>query len=1118
MSDVTPIADLQQRRRALDPEGSFIVQAPAGSGKTELLTQRILALLARVERPEEVLAITFTRKAAAEMRARLLRALARAENPEAPQSAHERTTWQLARAALDQDRRCNWQLRRNPNALQLVTIDSFCAHLVRRMPWLSRFGAPPAICDDPRDDYRHAAERVLLQGLAGSTMRKPVAVLLRHLDNRLEVLRDMLVAMLARRDQWLRHLLGQRHEQSRAVLEQGLADYVTHHLLRLEGMLDGDKEELLTLARYAGSNLDPDGVGGVLAGLVQFPEATAERLAEWLGLVELLLTKNGEVRSRVTKGQGFPADKQEPALSMKERMQQFLDQLRSDAALTAALADLRRLPHPEYFDHQWRVLQALVDLLPLAAAELDQVFREQGHIDFIAIASGARVALGESESPEELLLQLDSRISHILVDEFQDTSFAQFELLERLVAGWQPDDGRTLFLVGDPMQSIYRFREAEVGLFLRAMHRGVGSVSLESLQLSVNFRSQAGVVEWNNRLFAGLFPQLEDEALGAITFASALPHKSVEPGEAAELVLFGERDDGREAALLVERIEATIHRDPHASHAILVRSRGHAYEIARVLKEAGLRFQAQELEPLDKRQPVLDLLALTRALVHPGDRLAWQTILRAPWCGLRLESLLTLCEGDRHTPLWSLLNDPARLNWLAVDERERLLRFNAVLENGLERRGREPLARVVYAAWLALGGPACWEDADCEDARQYLHLLSDLEQGGDLLSLESLEQALTGLYAAPDPGAGAQLQIMTIHKSKGLEFDHVYLPGLGRTVRGQDKELLRWMEHPDFGLLLAPVPAHAGQAGDATYSAIGDLHAAKNDFETVRLLYVACTRARRSLTLSGHLKSLSEPLRPPGNSLLAVAWDRLMAEERYTLIDAPVDDLPHNVTEPQLCRLPPGWCAPRPAPPLPVADHQMRRASDEGNLGDTSPDAGAERRFIGTVVHGWLERIAQQGLDHWSLERLDEMHERIKRQLLNLGCPAPEVVTAAQDVERCLAATLSGEKGRWVLHDHTLGECELPLSGLYEGERIEAVVDRTFVDERDVRWIIDYKTSSPRHDEQMPAFLEREQQRYFAQISSYVTLFAALEPSRRVVGALYFPTLDTLHVVAEHYS
>ena len=134
------------------------------------------------------------------------------------------------------------------------------------------------------------------------------------------------------------------------------------------------------------------------------------------------------------------------------------------------------------------------------------MFREEGAVDFTEVSLRALKALGTEQEPTDLTMRLDARIEHILVDEFQDTSLSQYALLHRLTAEWQPGDGRTLFCVGDPMQSIYRFRQAEVGLFLQAHERGIGHLTLEFVRLSVNFRSAAGIVEWVNHAFDNIFP------------------------------------------------------------------------------------------------------------------------------------------------------------------------------------------------------------------------------------------------------------------------------------------------------------------------------------------------------------------------------------------------------------------------------------------------------------------------------------------------------------------------------------------------------------------------------------------------------------------------------------
>src|SRR5690606_390298 len=130
-------------------------------------------------------------------------------------------------------------------------------------------------------------------------------------------------------------------------------------------------------------------------------------------------------------------------------------------------------------------------------------------------------ALGGEGEPTDLALRLDYRIRHILVDEFQDTSSMQFHLIEKLVAGWEPGDGRTLFIVGDGMQSCYGFRNANVGLFLRARDQGIGPVRLQALKLRVNFRSDSSVVNWVNAVFSAAFPPVDDIARGGVCYSAS---------------------------------------------------------------------------------------------------------------------------------------------------------------------------------------------------------------------------------------------------------------------------------------------------------------------------------------------------------------------------------------------------------------------------------------------------------------------------------------------------------------------------------------------------------------------------------------------------------------------
>ena len=650
--------DQAERLAALEVGRSFIVQAPAGSGKTALLVERYLRLLAQVQKPEEIVAITFTRKAAAEMRKRVTQQVP-------PEFAAR---------------------------LRIQTIDALCASLTSQMPVLARFGAQPAIAEDATDLYREAAARTLAE------LTPPVARLLAHLDNNVAEAAALLAEMLARRDQWLRQT---GEAPSRAELEAALAEERARLVGRAQAL---------------------------------YPQASLELAAE-------VLTKAGKWRKRPK-----PAP----------------EALQAIDGLEAALAALLQLPPARYTEAQWQALEAILALLKPAVAQLMTLFGERHEVDFTQVAHGALAALGTPDAPTDLLLSLDHRVQHLLVDEFQDTSNSQWELLERLTAGWEPGDGRTVFVVGDPMQSIYRFRDAQVGLFLRARAQGLPNVALERLTLSTNFRSQGAIVEWVNRVFPAVLPAREDEASGAVAYAPSVPFHAADAEGAPALELFAARE--AEARRVVELVAAA-----RGKTAILVRNRSHLDHVVPALKAAGLRFRAVEIEQLGEKQVVQDLYALTRALTHLADRVAWLAILRAPWCGLTLDELSALFEGRAET-VWERMQGEARL-----------ARMVAVLEPALEDRLRGTLRDRVEGVWLALGGPACVSDAtDLEDAEIFFDELERLEVAGELEDFGLLAESLARLYALPDVEAGPEaVEIMTIHKAKGLEFDTVIVPGPG---------------------------------------------------------------------------------------------------------------------------------------------------------------------------------------------------------------------------------------------------------------------------------------------------------------------------------------------------
>jgi ATP-dependent exoDNAse (exonuclease V) beta subunit len=1116
-------SDERARIRALDAGTSFIVQAPAGSGKTELLIQRFLTLLARVSAPEEVVAITFTRKAAGEMRKRVLDALAAVSAGREPENAQQRITYPLAQAALEANERHGWSLIENPARLRILTIDALCLSLSAQMPLLSRMGSVPSPVDEAEELYREAA-RETVELLADEQWHGLVAALLDHLDNDVQSAQQLLAGLLARRDQWLRH----GEVQDREALTQAFVNLCIERVEAVRRLLPpGMPAAMIGLLRFAAARLavrSPDSPIVQCGALVSLPDATLNDLGLWRAISRWLLTDGADVRKSVDARIGFPRDT-EPGITPAEKtdrrnaklgMQALLATVGETPGLVEALANVRQLPDPRYTDEQWALIESLYALLKPAAMQLAVVFARHGEVDFTELLIAANLALGEPEAPTDLALSLDYRVRHLLIDEFQDTSLSQYELLHRLTAGWERGDGRTLFAVGDPMQSIYRFRQAEVGLFLRARQDGVGVVALEPLKLSCNFRSQGGVVQWVNETFASVLPPREDPGSGAVPYAPSLPRVPALAGEAVHLHMLPHAEGAAEAQRVLDIIRRECAEDPARTIAILVRSRTHLEHIIPALKSAGLRPRAIGIEALGHRPAVQDVHALARALLHPADDVAWIAVLRAPWCALRLLDLEQMAAWGERTTWWARIADERLLESLSEDAQQRLRRLREALEPVLAQRLRGSLRDRIEGAWLRLAGPACVEEpGDLEDVKVYLERVETMERGGDLDDLPGLEAELTRLYAVPDAQAPSQLQVMTIHKAKGLEFDVVIVPGLARASGKDDSELMRWLERPreDGGsdLLLATLPAR-GRDDDPLYQCVTRLLNERQEHEDARLLYVAATRAKCRLHLTAELKldpkaDRSLPMSPDGRSLLARLWPAIReeAQQRFARELAAAPPAESQAPDPLGYRIRRHVAVPF-SPPAPVRWQPVPMSEADRDTMVEFSWAGETARHVGSVVHGFLQRIAQEGLAQWDVARVDAQAALALTLLEQAGVASEQLPGAQGRVLDALRRAVVDARGRWILSAHRDAQCEYRLAGEIDGSVVNVTLDRTFVDERGVRWIIDYKTSV-HEGTGREKFLDEERERYRPQLERYARLLARLD-ARPVRLGLYFPLLE----------
>jgi ATP-dependent helicase/nuclease subunit A len=1199
--------DQPQRESALHPDRSILVQAPAGSGKTDLLTRRFLRLLAEVDSPGQIVAITFTKAAAAEMRNRILAELEKAASPDSPlaaepETADEFSMHSLARHALARSRQLGWNLIELPAQLRISTIDSFCRELALQQPLLSHLGGGLDIREQSLDLYRRAARRAIEQIDTGdAALQTAIRDLLAWRDNDWMQTEDLLVDMLGRRQRWMHYFVFSGHLDWDAVrerLEKPFANAVRERLFILERLLDqvpGARDEAHELARFACAHSDGK-LHAELAELADFPLSpflTSDELEEarqaCICLSELVLTNDGTFRKRIDKSRGFPTDRKRE----KDRLLQLIAAMRAVPGLDAALKAVAELPPVRYTDEEWKIVRATFTMLRAAAAELRVVFAETGAVDFIEVAQIAENVLrGEDGFPSDAAIATADGIRHLLVDEFQDTSRRQHQLLSGLIAAWPEREGRTCFLVGDPMQSIYFFRDADAELFARIRDYGLelsnsdDPLRFAQVVLRANFRTAPPLVTHLNGVFANIFAA--DDGSG-IAFSSAEPARQVPPEPAAPFALHvnfiplskrnssapaaeaRERESARAAQIneIVELVAGHKSRIDEARAgsrkyrvAVLGRTRKALAPIAQALRQARIPFRAVDLENLRDRPEVLDAIALARAILNPHDRLAWLGVLRAPWCGLSLADLHALTSADDSSilarPISELL--AGRMRLLSEEGRLAAARVLKAVASESAWRSSHPTSSLgawLQQVWIRIGGEAC---ADAT-ARANLDLLWNCldrlpAREQDLLG-PALDAALQDLNAEPDPGVSSDcgVQLLTIHKSKGLEFEVVIVPELHARERISNFNMLSWLERglaePDDSgevteFLVAPFQPKGDEQGTAR-KWVETVCRQREQQELRRLLYVAATRAREELHLFARpsYKTQSDAsitLVEPAASLLATAWPALETQIRQRFDawmptrqashaePATIESLaaagsesnllvmPSPIKPTPLRRLPPHYRAPEtPRPDLSAA---AAVATDASAQLYARHEGGMLSRALGDAVHLLLEQLAglRANMDwHAAEAELQRLQRRIAAEMRAVGLSPAQAADIASRAMRHALGAITDPNGAWILSPHPSAESEARWTGLISNELRNVRVDRIFQagsvpqSEGDsCWWIVDYKTAHA--DGLTPQAALPGLRRVFApQLEVYAEVLRKLHSDGKPIrAALYYPLMRAL--------
>jgi ATP-dependent helicase/nuclease subunit A len=1179
--------DWNQREQALDVQQSWIVEAPAGSGKTSLLIQRYLKLLAHasVDDPKQVLAITFTVKATNEIRERVMAQLESASRnePIKRDSEVDRETRVLAEAVLQRDQLLGWQLLEHPHRLNLRTIDSVCAEIAHSLPVLSGGGGQSPVAD-ASILYRDAAQETLMQlGGPDAALNEALGTILLHRDGNLADCERLLAEMLEWRDQWgelvplVHKNLDDTYLDTTVLpkLQHALEQAICAGLTEFANAVPLDFLKALCSLAASLAEIEPydrdQSPLAVCTRKIGLPSADAADLEHWRALIHLLIAPStGTWRKSFAKNtMGF-----ETTPNQKKALKALLDEVAHREDLLHSIERVNRLPPAKYPQEQWDVAKALFRVLGRALAELQLVFAERRECDFAELGLLAKTALRREGGVEDLSAALGMKLQHLLVDEMQDTSTSQYELIQLLTHGWD-GQSQTVFLVGDPKQSIYLFRQARVERFVQTMQTGLlGELPLRPLQLTANFRSQKELVESFNADFSLLFPRkvnaAHPEEVAYIT-AEAVKGPSQNGGlgvvwhthvlPPAQDLLEASREKRRQAKRDAQMVRTIAHqwrsrplpegRTEPWKIAVLVRGRGHLIDIVAALKEdngeSAIPFRAVDIEPLRDRQEILDVSALTRALLHPADRVAWLAVLHAPWCGLGLAELHMLAGADAPTWAERCMQDviDERADLLSEDSCERLARVWPVLRAATEQRGKLTMAQLVERTWRSLGGDTYLTKDEMANARRYLQLLDEVEKQEGTVDLKLLKRRLDKLYAETVVSPSA-VDLMTIHGSKGLEWDVVIVPGLEKRARVNRERLLTWNEidssnEETASIVLAPI-AGKGAGSQELNVWLKEIDKTRETAERKRLFYVACTRAREELHLFATPEAkLTGEINRSAGSLLATAWPA--AEKHFSATAIPPQTAP-NVFVMSSTSMPEDEFAvdiaaeaeeeaPKPSrlQRLPLAFNPQSRFriqkrlpnGDEKDLSSaaqfTRPEGSFEARSLGNAVHSFMEVLSNrlsEGAQVDALRReVADWGPRIAAVLRADGLSQASAEKLTLRVKTALNNVLHDTEGLWILGPHLHASNEYALTTWKEArssvrlDRVFYAGDQPLATGDHCLWIVDYKTATHGR-EGVEDFLAEERRKYEPQMRAYAQIMQNNPQAVKLYAALYYPMLPKL--------
>ena len=1118
------------QHKASDPAASVWVGASAGTGKTKVLTDRVLRLLLGGTAPERILCLTFTRAAAAEMALRITRELARwtvADDEALADTLAALTGARPRRATLDRARRLFAAVLDVPDGLKIQTIHAFCQSLLRRFPLEAGVAPNFEIADERMSTTLLGAARARLLSTARPQADEALAAAMAVMTAVIgEESFGALLANVSRERDRFAALIARHGGIAGAVgalrARLGVAEGETADGLLAEACAN-DAFDAATLARAA----------RVLAGGSVTDQRRGQTLAAWLDA------------DHAGRRAGFGAYRRAFFSQKDEPLQRLITRKLADTHPAAADALALEQERIGAFLARWnaaRVAESSAALIEVAERHLrlyDDEKRSHAVLDYGDQIARSRSLLARAGIAPWVLYKLDGGLDHLLIDEAQDTSPTQWAVIAALAEEFFAGEGaraapRTLFAVGDEKQSIFSFQGADARA-LAAAHRQfrerakAAERPWESLPLAESFRSTGAVLAAVDAVFA------RPEARAGVT-AEAVPirHQVHRTGAAGRvevwppvvpeekepvapwtlpLVREGADDPAaRLAALIADRVAGWI-REPAAEGSdgwlaargrairpgdvmVLVRRRGPFVDhLLRAFKTRGVPVAGIDRMVLTEQLAVMDLIALGAFCLLPGDDLTLATVLKSPLIGLDEDALFRLAYGRGAASLWATLVQRRGEDSGLGSAHRALVAYRSAADAlaPFEFYSEVLGARGGRAALLGRLGP---ESGDAIEEFLALALAYGRAHPPSLQGFLHWVQDGRAEIARDFEQGRDEVRIMTVHGAKGLEAPVVFLPDTMRTPLARDPLVWLEEEQADFGVGAvdgALFPGRADREDPLTREARAQARTAQEE-EYRRLLYVAMTRAEDRLYVCGWQGRDT----PPEDCWYALVRAGMKGRDGIeTVAMAEGEALVH--AEPQTAPLPPPAApvtagdAPPPLPPEllapPAAEAPAPRPlAPSRALAESTPgspiDMSAEKaRLRGIAAHTLLE--------HLPALAPAERPAAARRLLRSTSLDEQEREALA---EAMIAVIEEPDYAPYFAHDAL---AEAPISAVV-GERVIAgQIDRLLVREQEVV-ALDYKTGrAPEEGEPVP-------EAYRVQMESYRAALAAVFPDRRIVCGLLF--------------